>query len=72
MRLDPQKIDAQLVLCSDYALAADQDHARSTADKIMASDPAFSISTYAESQPYKDSTPLDRIIGALRDAGLPE
>jgi len=72
MRLDPQKIDAQLVLCSDYALAADQDHARSTAEKIMANDPAFSLSTYAESQPYKDSTPLDRIIGALRDAGLPE
>lgn len=72
MRLDPQKIDAQLILCSDYELVADHDHARGAAEKIIASDPTFSLSTYAESQPYKDSTPLDRVIGALREAGLPE
>lgn len=72
MRLDPQKIDTQLILCSDYGFNADHDQARNIADKIKASDPLFSLTNYAMSQPYKDSTQLDRIIGALREAGLPE
>jgi adenylate cyclase len=72
IRLDPEKDDAQLILCSDYKLAADHDKARSTADKIVASNPTFSLADYARSQPYKYPAPLDRVIEALREAGLPE
>jgi class 3 adenylate cyclase/tetratricopeptide (TPR) repeat protein len=72
VRLDPQSNDARLILCSDYNLAADHEHARRIADEIIASDPAFRLSTYAESQPYKNPAPLERVIGALREAGLPD
>jgi tetratricopeptide (TPR) repeat protein len=72
IRVDPKKDDAQLILCSDYELAADHDQARSAADKIIASNPAFSLVDYARRQPYKHPAPLDRIVSALRDAGLPE
>jgi len=72
VRLDPQNIDARLILCSDYKLAANHKQAQSIAEEIMASDPEFRLSTYASSQPYKNSAPLDRIIGALREAGLPD
>ncbi len=72
VRLDPQNIDARLILCSDYNLAANHEQAQSLADKIITSDPAFRLTTYASSQPYKNPAPLDRVIGALREAGLPD
>ena len=40
------------------------------ADEIIAGDPAFSLSTYARSLPYEDPATLDRLIFALREAGL--
>jgi adenylate cyclase len=72
MRLNPQKDDAELILCSDYKLAADHEQARSTADNIIASNPTFSLADYAKRQPYKHPAPLNRVIDALREAGLPE
>ena len=72
VRLDPQKNDGRLILCSDYELADEHDHAQSTADEIIMSDPGFRLSAYAESQPYKYPAPLERVIGALREAGLPD
>jgi class 3 adenylate cyclase/TolB-like protein len=72
MRLNPRNNDARLILCSDYNLAADRDQARRVADEIIASDPAFRLSTYAKSQPYKDPAALERLIAGLREAGLPD
>jgi adenylate cyclase len=72
IRLNPQNNDARLILCSDYTLAADQDQARRVADEIIASDPAFCLSTYAKSQPYKNPAMLERLVIALREAGLPD
>jgi class 3 adenylate cyclase/TolB-like protein len=72
MRLNPHNDDAQLILCSDYKLAADHEQARSTADKIIAGNPTFSLAYYAKRQPYKHPAPLNRVMEALRDAGLPE
>jgi tetratricopeptide (TPR) repeat protein len=72
VRLDPLNIDARLILCSDYKLAANHKQAQSVAEDIIASNPEFSLATYASSQPYKNPAPLDRVIGALREAGLPD
>ena len=72
MRLNPQNIDARLILCSDYNLTADKDQARRVADEIIASDPAFRLSAYAKSQPYKNPAALERLIAGLREAGLPD
>jgi adenylate cyclase len=72
IQLNPQNNDARLILCSDYILAADQDQARRVADQVIASDPTFSLSTFAKRQPYKNPAMLDRLITALREAGLPD
>jgi class 3 adenylate cyclase/TolB-like protein len=72
MRLNPRNNDARLILCSDYNLAADHDQARRVADEIIASDPAFRLSDYAKSQPYKNPAALERLIAGLREAGLPD
>jgi class 3 adenylate cyclase/tetratricopeptide (TPR) repeat protein len=72
LRLNPQSNEARLILCSDYQLTADHDQARRVADEIIASDPEFRLSTYAKSQPYKNPAMLKRLIGTLREAGLPQ
>ncbi len=72
LRLNPQSNEARLILCSDYKLTADHDQARRVADEIIASDPAFRLSDYATSQPYKNPAALERLIGTLREAGLPD
>ena len=72
MRLSPQNNEARLILCSDYKLKADQDQARRVADEIIASDPAFRLSVYAKSQPYKNPAALESLISSLREAGLPD
>jgi class 3 adenylate cyclase/TolB-like protein len=72
LRLNPQSNDARLILCSDYNLTADHDQARRVADEIIASDPAFRLSAYAKSQPYKNPAALERLIAGLREAGLPD
>jgi class 3 adenylate cyclase/tetratricopeptide (TPR) repeat protein len=72
LRLNPQNNDARLILCSDYKLTADHDRARRVADEIIASDPAFRLSNYAKSQPYKNPAALDHLMDTLREAGLPD
>jgi adenylate cyclase len=72
VRLDPDKNDARLILCSDYQLSADHDQAQRIAEEIIHSDPTFRLSTYAERQPYKNPAPLERVIESLRATGLPE
>ncbi|NCF29407.1 MAG: hypothetical protein GWP69_18665 [Gammaproteobacteria bacterium] len=72
LRISPEDLDGHVLLCTDYSLSDSVDDAREVAQKILRIDPFFSISTYVESQPYKDSETLDGIVAALRDAGLPD
>lgn len=46
--------------------------ARRVADDVVTIDPAFCLSDYASSQPYKDPATLDQLINVLREAGLPD
>ena len=72
IRLNPNNNDARLILCSDYMLKDDKEEAKRIADQIIASNPEFSLSTYSKSLPYKHPETLDRLIFALREAGLPD
>ncbi len=71
-RLDPQQTEARVILCSDYKLGGFGDEAKEVAREILSIDPAFRLSSFAESQPYKRKDTLDRLIETLRDAGLPD
>ena len=72
LRLNPEKNDAHLILCSDHAIAEDHKEAASVAENIIGQDPSFSLAKYAECLPYKNSATLERVVKALREAGLPE
>lgn len=71
IRLNPHSNDARLILCSAYGLSGDKDRARIVSDEIVNTDPAFRLSAYAESLPYKSPEMRERVIGSLREAGLP-
>ena len=71
-RLDPEHTDAFVTLCSDYALAGDEDEARRVADRIVGMDSEFRISSHMNKHPYQDATTPARIAEAIRSAGLPE
>ena len=45
---------------------------KDTAREIIGVDPNFSLAKYANTQLYRDSAILNRLIDGLRDAGLPE
>ncbi len=72
LRLAQERNDAQLILCSDYEISADHQNAASVAENIIGQDPSFSLAKYAGSLPYKNSATLERVVGALREAGLPD
>ena len=72
LRLSPDKNDAQLILCSAYEIADDHTQATGMAENIVGQDPSFSLAKYASNMPYKNSDTRDKIVDALREAGLPE
>ena len=59
-------------LCSGSMQANDRNQAMQAARDALAIDPAFSLVRYAYTQPYKDTSTLDRLIKNLREAGLPD
>jgi len=72
LRLAPQERDALLVLCSDYQMSGRTEEAARIAETVKSRDPAFRLSHFGPFHPYKDSAALDRLLGALREAGLPD
>lgn len=71
-RLEPQQTDARVILCSDYTLSGARNEAQQMAREIIGIEPGFRLSTYAASQPYRDTATLDHLINSLRQAGLPD
>jgi TolB-like protein len=72
LRLDPENLDGHVLLCTDFVMSGAVDDARKVTAEILRIDPSFSISGYVERQPYKDSETLDSVVGALREAGIPD
>lgn len=72
LRLVPEDLEGHVLLCTDYVLSESLDDARRVAAAILDIDPTFKISTYVETQPYRNADTLNGLASALRDAGLPD
>ncbi len=59
-------------LAAIYALKGDHDRATEYAAKLLELNPDFTIEGWGKVLPYKNKEDLDRELGALRKAGLPE
>lgn len=71
LRIKPEDIDARLVLIEVYRATGNEGSARELVREVSMLQPDFSVSKWAETQPYKDLAVLERIAADLRSAGLP-
>ena len=72
LRVDPEDLEGHVLLCTDYVFSNSIDDARNVAQEILEIEPTFTISSYIDRQPYRDRQTLEKVVAALRDAGLPE
>ena len=72
LSIDPEALTPYLTLTSCYIELNDFDKAQKAAKKILEIDPNFSLEYHKEVLPIKDKAELERYIGNLRKAGLPE
>ncbi len=72
LRLRGDDIDPMLFLAAAKVAQGNLAEAHETAARVTGLDPAFRLAEFAETQPYRNPGDLERLIGRLREAGLPD
>ena len=70
IKIAPDNIYAHLDLAATYSWMGREREARAEAGEVLRINPKFSLDYYARIISYKDQSVGDRIVGALRKAGL--
>lgn len=70
--IDRNEQDAHVYKAAAHEALGQHEQAAAEGILIIRADPAFTLSAYAKSQPYKDQTVLEQLLELLRKAGLPE
>jgi adenylate cyclase len=70
LQLRADDIDPLLILAASNVAQGNLDQAREAATRVCDLDPAFNLSDFAATQPYRDQNDLERLLGRLREAGL--
>jgi len=70
--IDPDFLMPYLHLIPCYVNQDQVEAARISAKKVLEIEPSFSLEYYKSTIPMKDQERLDKIISALRKAGLPD
>ncbi|MGZ3536508.1 MAG: tetratricopeptide repeat protein, partial [Thermodesulfobacteriota bacterium] len=67
---EPNNIYAHIGLASTYSLMGREKEARAEAAEVLRINPKFSVDFWAKAIPFKDQSQTDKVINALRKAGL--
>jgi adenylate cyclase len=70
IQLAPDDIRAHYYLAATYVMMGREKEARDEAAEVLRIDPKFSLDFLAKILPYKDQSRRDKVINALRKAGL--
>jgi TolB-like protein/Tfp pilus assembly protein PilF len=70
LRIRPNVWSTHLSLVIAYSLSGREEEARAAAEQLLRISPKFSVENYAKRAPYKDQARKERVIKALRKAGL--
>ncbi len=70
LRIAPNNIIAHLALAATYSSLGRDEEAHAEADEVLRINPKFSLESYAKTLPFKNQAQLDRLVEALRKAGL--
>jgi len=72
VNLTPDSLYPHVALAVTYSLAGRDEEARFEASEVLRIQPKFSLVSFAKRVAFKHKADIDRIVGALRKAGLPE
>jgi adenylate cyclase len=72
VNLSPDALYPHIGLAATYSLAGRDEEARAEASEVLRIQPELSLESLAKRVAYQNKADIDRIIGALRKAGLPE
>ncbi|MCH7478408.1 MAG: tetratricopeptide repeat protein, partial [SAR324 cluster bacterium] len=72
MKTDPEFLEGHLVMADALVGLGRVKEARAKAKEILKAHPRFSLAAFAKTQPFKEPAHLERYLGNLRKAGLPE
>jgi adenylate cyclase len=70
LQFSPDYILAHVDLAATYGMMGREKEARAEATEVLRINPKFSVDSYAKILPYKDQSQSDKIVNALRKAGL--
>jgi adenylate cyclase len=70
LQLRADDIGPLLILAASNVAQGNLDQAHEAADRVRDLDPAFNLSDFAATQPYRDQNDLERLLNRLREAGL--
>ena len=68
--ISPDNMFAHLCLVAIYSLAGREKEARAEAAEVLRINPMFSLEFFSKVVPYKDQGDRDRVVNAMRKAGL--
>ena len=72
LQLRSNEIDPMLILAAANVAQGRLGEAREVAARVRDLDPTFHLSEFSATQPYRNPQDLERLIGRLREAGLPD
>jgi tetratricopeptide (TPR) repeat protein len=67
---DPQDVEPRLILAASNMALGRTKEAQAAIQEVLKIVPTFDLTTFADSQPYKDQRRLDGLLGHLKNAGL--
>jgi adenylate cyclase len=70
LQRSPDNILAHTNLAATYSMMGREQEARAEAAEVIRLNPKFSLDNFARTLPFKDQSQTDRVIDALRKAGL--
>ena len=70
IQLEANNIMAHVALATTYSMMGHEKEAHAEAAEVLRINPKFSVDSYAKIQAYKDQSQNDKIVNALRKAGL--
>lgn len=73
LKVSPDYLDTHIILAAVYGALGQEKQAKSAVGKILRLEPAFALQQWTPRLfPFKDEKDLERMMGLLRKAGLPE
>ena len=72
VKADTEFLEGHLVMADALVGLGRVEEARAKAAEILKTNRRFSLASFAKTQPFKEAAHLERYLGNLREAGLPD